>query len=97
VLGRAACGAIDAAIKAVTDGATLPGHLPLIATALTAAVTAVQGAPGDLLANAIRCNVALNVEKLMATGPLLKLFLEDKKIRVVGAVYELTSGRVELI
>jgi hypothetical protein len=74
-----------------------PGHLPLIATALTPAVTGVQGAPGDLLANAIRRNVALNVEKLMATGPILKSFLEDKMIRIVGGVYELTSGRVELI
>ena len=97
VLGHAACGAIDATIKSIKDGATLPGRLPLIATALTAAVTAVQGAPGDLLANAIRRNVALNVEKLTATGPILKSFLEDKKIRVVGGVYELASGRVELI
>src|SRR6516225_7480456 len=97
VLGHAACGAIDATIKSRKDGTTLPGHLPLIANALNAAVTAVQGAPGDLLANAIRRNVALNVEKLMATGPILKSFLEDKKIRVVGGVYELTSGRVELI
>jgi len=57
----------------------------------------MQGAPGDLLANAIRRNVALNIEKLMATGPILKSFLEDKKIRIVGGVYELTSGRMELI
>jgi carbonic anhydrase len=97
VLGHAACGAIDATIKTSKDGTTLPGHLPLIANALMAAVAAVQGAPGDLLANAIRRNVALNVEKLMATGPILKSFLDDKKIRVAGGVYELTSGRVELI
>lgn len=97
VLGHAACGAIEATIKSIKDGTKLPGHLPLIATALTTAVTAVQDAPGDLLANAIRRNVALNAEKLMAAGPILKAFLEDKKIRVVGGVYELTSGRVELI
>jgi carbonic anhydrase len=97
VLGHAACGAIDATIKSIKDGTTLPGQLPLIATALTAAVTDVQGAPGDLLANAIRRNVTLNVQKLMATGPILKSFLENKKIRIVGGVYELTSGRVELI
>jgi|SRR5262245_47598976 len=97
VLGHAACGAIDATIKSTKDATTLPGHLPLIATALSPAVTAVQGAPGDLLANAIRRNVVLNVEKLMATGPILKSFLQDKKIRVIGGVYELTSGRVELI
>jgi carbonic anhydrase len=97
VLGHAACGAIDATIKSIKDRAVLPGHLPLIATALTPAVTAAQGVPGDLLANAIRRNVVLTVEKLMGTGPILKSFLEDKKIRVVGGVYELTSGRVELI
>lgn len=97
VLGHAACGAIEATIKSMKDGTTLPGHLPLITTALTAAVKTVQGAPGDLLVNAIRRNVVLNVEKVMATGPILKAYLEDKKIRVVGGVYELTSGRVELI
>ena len=97
VLGHGACGAIDATIKSIKNSTTLPGRLPLIATALTAAITAVQGAPGDLLANAIRRNVALNVEKLMAAAPILKSSVEDKKIRVVGGVYELTSGRVEMV
>jgi len=97
VLGHEACGAIDATIKSIKNSTTLPGRLPLIATALTAAITAVQGAPGDLLANAIRRNVALTAEKLMAAAPILKSSVEDKKIRVVGGVYELTSGRVEMV
>jgi len=97
VLGHESCGAIDATIKSIKDGTVLPGHLPTLVTALTPAVKAVQGAPGEVLANAIRRNVALNVEKLKTSAPILKSFVEAKKIQVVGGVYALRSGRVELL
>jgi carbonic anhydrase len=97
VLGHESCGAVDAAIKSIKEGSTLPGHLPTLVTALTPAVNAVQGAPGDLLANAIRRNVMLNVQKLMVAAPILQSFVDNKKIRVVGGIYELKSGRVELL
>jgi carbonic anhydrase len=60
-------------------------------------VNAVQGAPGNLLANAIRRNVTLNVEKLKGSTPILKSIAADKKIRVVGGIYELNTGRVQLL
>jgi len=97
VLGHEACGAVDATIKSVKDGTTLPGHLPSLVAAIKPAVDAVQGQSGDLLTNAIRRNVALNVEKLKAAGPILSAFIGDKKIRVVGGIYELKSGQVELL
>ncbi len=97
VLGHEACGAVDATIKSVKDGTTLPGHLPSLVAAIKPAVDAVQGQGGDMLANAIRRNVTLNVEKLKSAGPILGAFVNDKKIRVVGGVYELKSGRVELL
>lgn len=97
VLGHESCGAVDATIKSIKDGTTLPGHLPALVDALAPAVKAVQGASGDLLANAIRRNVELNVEKLKAAAPILKSFADEKKIRVVGGVYELKSGRVQLL
>jgi carbonic anhydrase len=97
VLGHESCGAVDAAIKSIKDGTTLPGHLPALVTALTPAVNAVQGQPGDMLANAIRRNVMLNVEQLKATAPIIKMFVDDKKVRIVGGVYALKSGRVELL
>src|SRR5262249_15472027 len=46
VLGHEACGAVDATIKSLKDGTTLPGHLPALVTALAPAVKAVQDAPG---------------------------------------------------
>jgi len=97
VLGHDACGAVDATIKSITDGSTLPGHLPSLVAAIKPAVDAVQGQSGDVLANAIRRNVALNVEKLKTTAPILSAAAGDKKIRVVGGVYALRTGRVELL
>jgi carbonic anhydrase len=97
VLGHEACGAIDATIKSVKDGTTLPGHLPSLVSALRPAVETVQNEPGDMLANATRRNVVLNVEKLKTVEPILKSFVDDKKVRVVGSIYELTSGRVNFL
>jgi carbonic anhydrase len=97
VLGHDACGAVDATIKSVTDGTTLPGHLPSLVDAIRPAVDAVKGQPGDMLVNAIRRNVALNVDTLKSTAPILQTLVADKKVRVVGGVYKLNSGRVELL
>src|SRR5215207_5378982 len=63
VLGHKACGAVDAAIKSIKDGTTLPGHLPSLVSALAPAVNAVANQAGNTLDNAIRQNVLLNVEK----------------------------------
>jgi carbonic anhydrase len=97
VLGHEACGAVDATIKSVKDGTTLPGHLPSLVAAIKPAVDAAKGDSGDMLTNAIRRNVALNIDKLKNAAPILKSFVDDKKIRVVGGIYELTSGKVEPI
>jgi carbonic anhydrase len=97
VLGHEACGAVDATIKSVKDGTTLPGHLPALVDALRPAVEAVKGEPGDMLGNAIRQNVTLNVDKLKSAAPILKAAADDKTIRVVGGVYELRTGKVQLL
>ncbi len=97
VLGHQACGAIDATIKSLKDGTTLPGHLPSLVTALTPAVKAVANQSGDALDNAIKQNVILNVEKLKTATPIIDKAVIEKKIRIVGAVYNLGTGRVELL
>jgi carbonic anhydrase len=97
VLGHQSCGAIDAAIKSIKDGTTLPGHLPSLVTALTAAVKGSAGQPGDALDNAIKQNVILTVEKLKSASPIIDKFVTDKKVRVVGGVYRLDTGKVELL
>jgi carbonic anhydrase len=97
VLGHKSCGAVEAVIKTIRDGAGLPGHLPLLVNAIGPAFKAVADKPGDALNNAIRQNVLLNVERLKTATPIIDKFVADKKVRVVGAVYNLDNGRVELL
>jgi carbonic anhydrase len=97
VLGHESCGAVDATIKSLKDGTTLPGHLPSLVTALTPAVRAVSGKGGDVLANATRQNVIDTIAKLKAATPILSAAVEQKKINVVGGVYRLKDGRVDMV
>jgi carbonic anhydrase len=97
VLGHDKCGAIDATIKSLKDGTTLPGHLPSLVEALAPSVKAVSQQGGDTLANAIRQNVIDNVAKLRAAGPILSAAVEQGKLKVVGGIYRLRDGRVEMV
>jgi carbonic anhydrase len=97
VLGHDACGAVDATIKSLKNNETLPGHLPSLVAALTPAVKASEGKPGDPLVNAIRENVILNVQKLKAATPIISAAVDQSKVRIVGAIYKLADGHVELI
>jgi len=97
VLGHRSCGAVDAAIKSIRDNTTLPGHLPSLVSALSPAVKAAEGLSGNLLDNAIKQNVILNVEKLKAATPIIDKAVAEKKVRIVGGVYNLDDGRVELL
>lgn len=97
VLGHGACGAVSATIKSLTDKTTLPGHLPSLVNGLAAAVRESEGRPGDLLDNAITQNVIDNVQKLKGASPILSAQVEQGKLRVVGAVYRLADGRVDIV
>ncbi|MGY3444405.1 MULTISPECIES: carbonic anhydrase [unclassified Bradyrhizobium] len=97
VLGHDNCGAVDAAIKSLKDNITLPGHLPSLVTAIAPAVKATEGGPGDRLTNAIRQNVIDNVAKLRSATPILSAAVDQGKLRIVGAVYRLVDGKVELV
>jgi carbonic anhydrase len=97
VLGHDACGAVGATIKSLKDNTTLPGHLSSLVTSLTPAVKAVSGSPGDPLDHAIRQNVVDNVAKLKSATPILSSAVEQRKLKVVGGIYRLRDGRVEMI
>jgi carbonic anhydrase len=97
VLGHDACGAVDATIKSLKDNSTLPGHLPSLVTALSPAVKAVSGKDGDVLGNAIRQNVIDNVAKLKSATPILSAAVEQNKLKVVGGIYRLKDGKVDIV
>ena len=58
---------------------------------------AAQDRAGDLLDNAIKQNVILNVERLKTASPILSDAVQGGKLNVAGGIYSLDSGRVTLI
>jgi carbonic anhydrase len=97
VLGHRACGAVDATIKSMRDGTTLPGHLPALVEAIGPAIKDTIGKPGDVLDAAIKANVLANMERLKAAAPIISAAVAEKKVAVVGGVYNLDDGRVDLL
>lgn len=98
VLGHTSCGAINASIKAMKNDEDFPGHIQQLATSLTPAIdAAMKKNPKDLENAAIRENVRLNVLALQNSTPILRKLVQGKKLQVVGGVYHLDTGRVEIV
>jgi len=98
VLGHSGCGAVDAAIKVLQTKAVLPGHLPELITAIKPAViVAEKTKSGSLLDNAIAENVRRQVAQLKKSLPVVQKLYEGKKIDIVGAVYDIPTGKVALV
>ena len=97
VLGHDSCGAVDAVIKSLKDDKPLPGHMPSLVTGIAPAVKAVSQQGGDTLGKAIRQNVVDNVANLGSATPILSAAVEQRKLKVVGGVYGLRDGRVEMV
>jgi len=91
VMGHTHCGAVSAAL----EGGTLPGKLPDLMAALRPAVDQSAHEPGDRLDNAVRDNVVHVVEQLRAAKPVLSELVATNKLRIVGAVYSLDTGKVD--
>ncbi|MCK1365692.1 carbonic anhydrase [Bradyrhizobium sp. 40] len=97
VLGHDACGAVDATLKVIKDNKPPPGHIPSLVDAIAPAAKAAMQQGGDVLDKAIRQNVIDNVAKLKSAAPILNAAVEQGKLKVVGGIYRLTTGTVDLI
>lgn len=97
VLGHERCGAIEAGIKAVKDHTVFPGQIPKLADALRPSVEKVLNQPGDLVENATVQNVRVSVDRLKKATPLLTDALAKGTLKIVGGIYRLASGKVEMI
>ncbi|HTJ65622.1 MAG TPA: carbonic anhydrase [Alphaproteobacteria bacterium] len=98
VLGHSGCGAVAAAVKVVKENAKLPGHLPELIDSIKPAVVAAALHPNEnLTAAATFENVRQNVNRLATNDVLINRFVTEGKVKVVGGVYEIDSGRVTMV
>jgi carbonic anhydrase len=88
VLGHSGCGAVKAAIE--TKELAVPDSIRNLVRMVS------TGGEKDL-DRAIVANVRAGVAKLNSLEPTLARYIETKRIKVVGAVYDLASGKVTLV
>ncbi len=97
VLGHSACGAV----KGACDGVEL-GHLTGLLAKITPAVEEASGGrstPGsddsELVQRAVEANVRNVVAAITESSDVIAAMVDAGELSVVGAVYDLTSGRVD--
>jgi len=94
VLGHKRCGAVSAAVKGTGDEA---GHIGSIIRIIAPAVAQAKGEPGDEVDNAVRANIRLVRDTLAADEPVLAKLVREKKLKVIGAYYDIDTGAVEFL
>lgn len=104
VLGHTSCGAIHATVDNVLAGEPpVPGDIGTVVKALMPAAKYVRNmkAPAgkhiDLYADTTLQNVRSNVAKLENTPVILGEALKARTLQIAGGVYDLKTGRVNLL
>ncbi len=96
VLGHTECGAVKSTISALQDHTALPGHIWDIVDAVRPGVEKIVSAGGSDLANrAVASNVQYNVARISTAEPIIAEAVKAGRVRVVGAVYDLATGKVQ--
>lgn len=90
VLGHENCGAI----KAVLEGNTK--DIEAVADLLKPAADATKKQKSDRLENTIKMNAKMVADQLKKS-PVLKRFIEQKKLAIVDGYYDFHTGKVELL
>jgi carbonic anhydrase len=93
VLGHTSCGAVAAACKVPE----VPGHIVTLINAIKPAAELAKKVPGDLVENAVKINVAMQVKQLKSLEPVITKSIKNGTLKVVGAVYNLSTGQVEFL
>jgi carbonic anhydrase len=98
VLGHTNCGAVKAVLQYEKDRKPLPGHLQMMLDAVSPGVAeAIRQGPTDQLNHAIETNVRYNAQRLRQAHPVIAKAVEEKRVEVVSAIYELATGQVRLL
>jgi carbonic anhydrase len=96
VLGHERCGAVEATVAAERDGERPAGDVAYLVDEIAPAVHAAGLGDPDVAAKAMRGHVARTVERVRAVAGVPEAVAAGR-VAVVGAVYDLDTGCVELL
>jgi len=100
VLGHESCGAV----KAACDGVELGNITDMLANILPDVKQSSDEVEGELssaneafVAKTVENNVKLTIERIRERSSILKQMEDDGDIQIVGGVYMLSTGKVEMV
>jgi carbonic anhydrase len=98
VLGHEGCGAVTAAVAAGRDGLRESARIALLLDTIIPGLRDLPAglSPDDHLRAAVEANVRWSMHQVMET-PEAKARAVEGTMKLVGAVYELESGRVRFL
>lgn len=100
VLGHESCGAVKAACDGVELG-NITEMLSKIRPAVKLSTEQIDGEPNssnkEMVAKTVENNVLLTIDRIREKSAILKEMEDNNEIKIVGGVYHLSSGRVEVI
>lgn len=100
VLAHSDCGAVRAAIDVAGGAASFPpDQYGSIGSVVEAVVPNVESLPLDqrTLPRCIAANARAQAAEIAGTDPVIRPAVESGRVSVVAAVYEIETGRVELL
>jgi carbonic anhydrase len=98
VLGHEGCGAVTATVEEMLNRATEPEHIESLIRSIKPGLGELDLKQDreTLLRASVEANVRWSIRQLTAL-PEAKRAIQDKRVTLVGAVYELGTGRVRFL
>lgn len=101
VMGHSGCGAVKATLDVLRGDAEIPSDNirdivdRIMPTAMTVVETAGECSADEILHQAIRANVRSSADHLRHGSRILEQLVTARQVAVVGAEYDLASGKVD--
>ncbi|MCF8721258.1 carbonic anhydrase [Nitrospina gracilis] len=94
VLGHSNCGAVTAAVS----GTQVPGHIGNLVEFIQPSVKKCtnNGHPPEVI-EVVRENVLQTVNNIREADPILSKLIAEDRLEIMGAIYHLESGKIELL
>jgi carbonic anhydrase len=97
VLGHEGCGAVKAALESKLYDVQHRSRIQLLVDNILPGLPDLSGTPGEeQLAGAVEANVRWSMRQL-ADSPEGRRAMQEDRAKLVGAVYEIASGRVRFL
>ena len=102
VMGHERCGAVKATLDATKAPAPAAGHtaeahhshIPALVKEIEPAIWAAKGRTGPELDACIESNVEHSAGQITSRSDIIRQFVANGKVQIVGGVYDLDTGRV---